>query len=99
MNNFLTVYLKAFDEYLSDYILRFLTPYQIGISHDVFTQLLPQNLKVSIYLTLSIIPFLIFKLLYPYNKLVSVILVGYLITGALMLFVVFIGFFDLLFAY
>ncbi|OGM28169.1 hypothetical protein A2962_02665 [Candidatus Woesebacteria bacterium RIFCSPLOWO2_01_FULL_39_61] len=87
------------DESLSNFTERFLKPYQIGVSHDTLTQLLPQNIKILIYLIFTTIPFLILKFLYPYSRMLSIILFSYLFFGGMLLFAIFIGFFDLLFAY
>ena len=91
--------LKLIDQKLSNFIQDFLKPYQIDVSHSLITQLLPQNIKLMIYFIIFILPFLILKILYPYNRIISLILLAFLITIGLLLFFIFIGFFNLLFAY
>ena len=62
-----------------------------------FTSILPVSLKLILYFILFTFFMLIFKILYPYNKIISLILISLLILEAILLGFIFFGFMQLLY--
>ena len=76
--------LKSFDLKLTNNINNFSKNY-LPIEIPLLASKIPIFLKTIFYILLLIIPFLILKILYPYNKLISaiIILISLIITFCL----------------
>ncbi len=88
---------KIFDQPVTEYIKSLLAPYQINVSQTFFSKLLPQNVKILFYLVIFLTPFLPLKFLYPYSKTITIILISFIVVFVLLVFAIFLGFFELLY--
>jgi hypothetical protein len=99
MFNKISVQLKAFDSDLTNIIHNFLRDYgAINGTHSI-TSLLPTLSKIVIYALPLLLLFAFLKFLYPYNSLLSWILFFLLGVVVLTSAGIFLGFFQLLYAF
>jgi hypothetical protein len=84
------------DSQLADAISQFVTGYTGSDNNAYFVMLLPHALRLLLYSVVIIILFLPLKLIYPYSAIITGVIYIILALAAVLLFGVFIGFFQLL---
>src|SRR4030042_5903804 len=89
--------LKYLDSLLTQAILQFLKPSGLQYTTGNITKELPLFIKITFYLIIILIPFLVWKLIRPLNRQVNIIIVIILFLIGVFAFGIFLGFFQILY--
>jgi hypothetical protein len=63
----------------------------------LFTAFLPKSVKLIFYFSLLSLLFFLIKIIYPENKIISLIILSVLLTSGFLLVLIFLGFMQLLY--
>ena len=86
------------DSKVTSLIMSFLKNYDLQTVQKDFVYTIPIFIKLSIYLTVFLIPITVLKFLYPFKKSFHFLLILILFLLAMSLFGIFIGFLQLLYS-
>jgi len=90
--------LVAIDGKVTSLVMSFLKNYDLQTVQKDFVYTIPIFIKLSIYLTIFIIPMTILKFLYPFRRSFHFLLIFTIFLLALSFFGIFIGFLQLLYS-
>ena len=90
--------IRNFDSSFESKIDYFLTPYELYTVKGIFVYFIPFSIRTVAYLVILLIPLLVIKLLYPFNRIITLMIYAVLTLIIAAFFEIFMGFFQLLYS-